>query len=64
MVTSAGVYAFVEWAGMNDKIAPLVAAAAAIPFTYVLSRRILAREHAPEAHAPAQPAPVPTDSRY
>jgi putative flippase GtrA len=64
VVTSAGVYAFVEWAGMNDKIAPLVAAAAAIPFTYVLSRRILTREHAPEAHAPAQPAPVPTDSRY
>lgn len=43
VVTSVGVYVFVEWAHMNDKIAPLVAAAAAIPFTYVLSRRILLR---------------------
>lgn len=41
VVTSVGVYALVEWAHMNDKIAPLVAAAAAIPFTYLLSRRIL-----------------------
>ncbi|MFI0939092.1 GtrA family protein [Streptomyces sp. NPDC021020] len=49
VVTSIGVYAFVEWAGMNDKIAPLVAAAAAIPFTYLLSRRILTRELPGEA---------------
>jgi putative flippase GtrA len=47
VVTSIGVYAFVEWAGMNDKVAPLVAAAAAIPFTYVLSRRILAKDNPP-----------------
>ena len=32
---------------MNDKIAPLVAAAAAIPFTYVLSRRILTKDTPP-----------------
>ncbi|MFI1090904.1 GtrA family protein [Streptomyces sp. NPDC020917] len=43
VVTSVGVYVFVEWVHMNDKIAPLIAAAAAIPFTYVLSRRILTR---------------------
>jgi putative flippase GtrA len=43
VVTSAGVYLLVEWAHMDDRIAPLVAAAAAIPFTYVLSRRILTR---------------------
>ncbi|WP_327291137.1 GtrA family protein [Streptomyces sp. NBC_01198] len=47
VVTSIGVYAFVEWVGMNDKIAPLVAAAAAIPFTYVLSRRILTKDTPP-----------------
>jgi putative flippase GtrA len=41
VITSVGVYALVEWAAVNDKIAPLAAAAAAIPFTYVLSRRIL-----------------------
>lgn len=43
VVTGAGVYALVEWAHMNDRVAPLAAAAAAIPFTYVLSRRILTR---------------------
>jgi putative flippase GtrA len=41
VVTSVGVLALVQWVHMNDKIAPLAAAAAAIPFTYVLSRRIL-----------------------
>lgn len=41
VVTSVGVFVLVEWVHMNDKIAPLAAAAAAIPFTYVLSRRIL-----------------------
>nr|WSW65886.1 GtrA family protein [Streptomyces sp. NBC_00995] len=40
-VTGIGVYTLVEWARINDRAAPLVAAAAAIPFTYVLSRRIL-----------------------
>ncbi|NJP42076.1 GtrA family protein [Streptomyces sp. PRB2-1] len=47
VVTSIGVYVFVEWVGMNDKIAPLVAAAAAIPFTYILSRRILTKDTPP-----------------
>src|SRR5262245_59739168 len=47
VVTSVGVYAFAEWAGMNDKIAPLAAAAAAIPFTYVISRRILTKDTPP-----------------
>lgn len=60
VVTSVGVYALVEWAGMNDKIAPLVAAAAAIPFTYLLSRRILTPTAATPATAPTPPtAPVP-----
>ncbi|MBY8877647.1 GtrA family protein [Actinacidiphila acidipaludis] len=57
VVTSVGVYVFVEWAHMNDKIAPLVAAAAAIPFTYLLSRRILTRGGAQdEAVLPEQPS--------
>ncbi|MFB7936018.1 GtrA family protein [Streptomyces sp. NPDC056049] len=41
VVQSAGLYALVTWAGMDDRIAPLVAAVVAIPFTYVISRRIL-----------------------
>ena len=55
VVTSVGVYVFVEWAHMNDKIAPLVAAAAAIPFTYLLSRRILTRTGARDADDAALP---------
>ncbi|MFE9044033.1 GtrA family protein [Streptomyces sp. NPDC012421] len=54
VVQSAGLYALVTWAGMDDRIAPLVAAVVAIPFTYVISRRILvSRGPAPE------PAGVP-----
>ncbi|MFI8365870.1 GtrA family protein [Streptomyces sp. NPDC085466] len=49
VVQSAGLYALVTWAGMDDRIAPLVAAVVAIPFTYVISRRILvSRGPAPE----------------
>ncbi|MBM9434537.1 GtrA family protein [Actinacidiphila bryophytorum] len=51
VITSIGVYVFVEWAGMNDTIAPLVAATAAIPFTYLLSRRILTRDHSADSVA-------------
>jgi putative flippase GtrA len=62
VVTSVGVYALVEWAGMNDKIAPLAAAAAAIPFTYLLSRRILVPPAAPAAEAePEHSSPAPAD---
>ncbi|WP_093715927.1 GtrA family protein [Actinacidiphila alni] len=63
VVTSVGVYALVEWAGMNDKIAPLAAAAAAIPFTYLLSRRILVptagTDTAPAEAGAAEPQPAP-----
>ncbi|WP_282695087.1 GtrA family protein [Streptomyces sp. CC208A] len=41
LVQSVGLYALVTWAGMDDRIAPLVAAVVAIPFTYLISRRIL-----------------------
>lgn len=55
VVTSVGVFVLVEWVHMNDKIAPLVAAAAAIPFTYVLSRRILTAKDGRSQPAPARP---------
>ncbi|MGW2020243.1 GtrA family protein [Streptomyces sp. NPDC001927] len=41
LVQSVGLYALVTWAGMDDRIAPLVAAVVAIPFTYLLSKKIL-----------------------
>jgi len=43
VITSVGTVILVSGVGMNDKIAPLVAAVAAIPFTFVLSRKILTR---------------------
>lgn len=41
VVTSLGVVVLVEWFSVNDRIAPLLAAASAIPVTFVVSRRIL-----------------------
>ncbi|MFJ9941275.1 GtrA family protein [Streptomyces erythrochromogenes] len=41
VIQSAGLYALVTWAGMDTRIAPLVAAIVAIPFTFLLSRKIL-----------------------
>ncbi|WP_329385662.1 GtrA family protein [Streptomyces sp. NBC_01351] len=41
VIQSVGLYALVAWAGMDTRIAPLVAAVVAIPFTFVLSRKIL-----------------------
>ncbi|MCB5164764.1 GtrA family protein [Streptomyces bambusae] len=40
-VQSAGLYALVSWAGMDTRTAPLAAAAAAVPVTYLLATRIL-----------------------
>lgn len=54
VIQSAGLYALVTWAGMDTRIAPLVAAVVAIPFTFLLSRKILvpgAGAPAPEAQA-------------
>uniref|UniRef100_A0AAU2V9A7 GtrA family protein n=1 Tax=Streptomyces sp. NBC_00003 TaxID=2903608 RepID=A0AAU2V9A7_9ACTN len=58
VVQSAGLFALVHWVGMNQTIAPLVAAVVAIPFTYLLSRKILVSGHKeaePEAVAPKIP---------
>jgi putative flippase GtrA len=40
-ITTVGVVVLVEQLGMDQRIAPLVAAAAAIPVTFLLSRRLL-----------------------
>jgi putative flippase GtrA len=66
VVTSVGVYVFVEWLAMDDRIAPLLAAAAAIPFTFLLSRHILTRDTPPEtaytAYSPNGSKPRNSDS--
>lgn len=54
VVQSVGLYALVSWAGMNTKIAPLVAAVVAIPFTFVISRKILTPGTAGKAGEPEQ----------
>ncbi|MEU3060344.1 GtrA family protein [Streptomyces subrutilus] len=58
-VQSVGLYALVRWAGLDTRIAPLVAAVAAIPFTFLLSRRILvprsARAGRPGPGEPGEP---------
>lgn len=41
MVTTSGVYVFVDWLGIDENIAPLLASIVAIPFTYIVSKKIL-----------------------
>jgi putative flippase GtrA len=41
VVTTVGVVLLVEWLHLDQRIAPLVAAAVAIPITFLLSRRVL-----------------------
>ncbi len=50
MIT-VGVVVLVEWLGVASRIAPLIAAAAAVPVTFLLSRRVL-----------SGPDPVPPDT--
>lgn len=42
--TTVGVVLLVDGLGVDERIAPLAAAAAAIPFTFLLSKRILTRD--------------------
>ncbi|WP_078624758.1 GtrA family protein [Streptomyces monomycini] len=53
MVQSAGLVVLVNWCGLGTRIAPLVASVIAIPFTYLVSTRILlprrARPHGTDA---------------
>ncbi|GAA3381385.1 GtrA family protein [Streptomyces racemochromogenes] len=53
VIQSAGLYALVTWAAMDTRIAPLVAAVVAIPFTFLLSRKILIPGTGAAAAAPA-----------
>ncbi|MFF9349573.1 GtrA family protein [Streptomyces sp. NPDC014734] len=46
VITTGGVYLLVDVAGLGSRYAPLVAAAAAIPITFVVSRAIMLRPDA------------------
>ncbi|WP_149179917.1 GtrA family protein [Streptomyces sp. TRM49041] len=47
VITTAGVYLLVDVAGMSSRYAPLLAAAAAIPITFLVSRTIMLRPETP-----------------
>lgn len=57
VLTTAGVYVMVSALGMDARVAPLLAAAGAIPVTYLVSRQILVPS-APDAPAQAAPPPL------
>ena len=61
IVTTAGIYLLVEFAGMSSRYAPLVAAAAAIPVTFVVMRRILAERTVPSGVVRRQKEQSPAD---
>ncbi|MFF7182699.1 GtrA family protein [Streptomyces sp. NPDC008121] len=43
VITTVGVYVLVDLAGVDSRYAPLMAAAAAIPITFLVSRTIMLR---------------------
>lgn len=45
VVQSAGLVVLVNWCGLGTRIAPLAAAVLAVPFTYLVSTRILLPRH-------------------
>ncbi|MFF3954504.1 GtrA family protein [Streptomyces sp. NPDC001890] len=47
VITTGGVYLLVDLAGFSSRYAPLVAAVAAIPITFVVSRTIMLRPDTP-----------------
>ncbi|WP_308117355.1 GtrA family protein [Streptomyces fuscigenes] len=55
VITTGGVYVLVDLLGMDDTYAPLVAAAAAIPITFVVSRTIMTRPDGRSTEAPTHP---------
>ncbi|MGH3781264.1 MAG: GtrA family protein [Pseudonocardiaceae bacterium] len=52
LVTTLCVVVLVEWFGIDERVAPLLAAVAAIPVTFVLSRRVLTGLTGPSCYRP------------
>lgn len=52
ILTTLGVVALVEWFNVDERVAPLIAAVAAIPVTFLLSRRVLTGTLGPVQAAP------------
>jgi putative flippase GtrA len=45
VVTSVGLYVLVQFFGINQRIAPLLAASVAIPITFLVAQLVLAGRH-------------------
>lgn len=45
VVTSVGLYVLVQFFGINERIAPLLAASVAIPVTFLVAQLVLAGRH-------------------
>ena len=57
VMTTVGVVVLVQWLSVDERVAPLIAAAAAIPVTFLLSRRLL---DSGDKTVPSSRATVPT----
>ncbi|MFH8409984.1 GtrA family protein [Streptomyces sp. NPDC018019] len=57
VVQSAGLVVLVNWCGLGTRIAPLLAAVLAIPFTYLVSTRILVPGRQVPVRDAADPGP-------
>ena len=56
VVTSVGLYVLVQFFGINQRIAPLLAASVAIPVTFLVAQLVLAGRHrAAEPELASQP---------
>ncbi|WP_433273865.1 GtrA family protein [Actinosynnema sp. CS-041913] len=49
VVTTAGLYVLVAWFQVNQRIAPLLASAVAIPFTFIVAQLVLMGRQQPAA---------------
>ncbi|MET9429950.1 MULTISPECIES: GtrA family protein [unclassified Streptomyces] len=63
VITTSGVWLLVDVAGLSSRYAPLLAAAAAIPITFVVSRTIMLR-HEPPSALPAERAGAVSCTRH
>ncbi len=49
VVTTTGLYVLVAWLAVNQRIAPLLASAVAIPFTFIIAQLVLMGRPKPAA---------------
>jgi len=53
VLTTVGVVVLIEWLDVDERIAPILAALAAIPVTFLLSRRVLRGRRGGQVTTPA-----------